>query len=188
MSQAASALPVARIEVYSTFLRIRGDMQIQPPLRLSDEVNRLLDYLQLQNTTTEPLLSSYPVVSAQESNTTIAKQAVVMITTETGPPQHNPMMWKEKIRHQVVLNTTAFALAADVHLEPRVSLALHLERNPREFLPVTRVSAVVVASLAGVTGSQPQTLQRDFALVNPASIVSFSVRETQHSEVGPQPH
>ena len=188
MSQGASNLPIAQIEVYSTFLRIRGDMQIQPPLRLSDEVNRLLDYLQLQNTTTEPLLSSYPVVSAQESNTTIAKHAVVMITAETGPPQHNPMMWKEKIRHQVVLNTTAFALAADVHLEPRVSLALHLERNPREFLAVTRVSAVVVASLAGSPDGKPKTLQRDFALVNPVSIVSFSVREVQHSELGPQPH
>jgi len=87
-----------------------------------------------------------------------------------------------------VLNTTAFALAADVHLEPRVSLALHLERNPREFLAVTRVSAVVVASLAGSPDGKPKTLQRDFALVNPASIVSFSVRATQHSEVGPQPH
>jgi len=176
MSQEGSDLPVAQVEVYSTFLRIRGEMQIQPPLRLSDEVNRLLDYLQLQNTTTEPLLSSYPVVSAQETNTTIAKRSVVMITTETGPPQVNPMMWKEKIRHQVILNTTAFALAADVHLEPRVTLGLHLERNPRDFLSITRVSAVLVASLAGGPDGRPQTLQRDFALVNPASIVSFSVR------------
>lgn len=186
MSRNPEDLPVARVEVYSTFLRIRGSMLIQPPLRLSDEVNRLQDYLQLQNTTTEPLLSSYPVVSAEESNTTIAKSAVVMITAETGPPQHNPMMWKEKIRHQVVLNTTAFALAADVHLEPRVSLALHLERNPREFLPVTRVSAVVVASLAGGPAGKPQTLQREFALVNPVSIVSFSVREPKPPEAGNQ--
>jgi hypothetical protein len=177
MSQAAADLDVAQIEVYSTFLRIRGEMRIQPPLRLSDEVNRLLDYLQLQNTTTEPLLSSYPVVSAQESNTTIAKHAVVMITTETGPPQHNPMMWKEKIRHQIVLNTTAFSMAADVHLEPKVDLLTHFQRNPRDFLPITRVSAIVVASLGGMpAGSPPQTLQRDFALVNPVSIVSFSVR------------
>ncbi|GAC1334465.1 MAG: hypothetical protein NVSMB17_16170 [Candidatus Dormibacteria bacterium] len=176
MGQNASDLPVAQIEVYSTFLRIRGDMRIQPPLRLSDEVNRLLEYLELENTTTEPLLSSYPVVSAQETNTTVAKRAVVMITTESGPPQVNPMMWKEKIRHQVVLNTTAFALAADVHLEPRVTLGHHLERNPRDFLAITMVSAVVVASLAGTPDGRPKTLQRAFALVNPASIVSFSVR------------
>ncbi|MFN2464216.1 MAG: hypothetical protein ABR573_09990 [Candidatus Dormibacteria bacterium] len=181
MSQAAPDLPVAHLEVYSTFLRIRGELRIQPPLRLSDEVNRFLDYLQLENTTTEPLLSSYPVVSARESNTSIAKQHVVMVTAETGPPQAKPMMWREKVRHQVILNTTAFALAADVHLEPRVTLAVHLERNPREFLPITRVSAVVVASLAGAPDGQPQTLQREFALVNPASIVSFSVRQTQQS-------
>ena len=163
MSQHSGDL--ARVEVYSTFLRIRGLMRIQPPLRLSDEVNRVMEYLELEQTTTEPLLSSYPVVSATESNTTIAKSAVVMITAETGPPQHNPMMWKEKIRHQVVLNTTAFALAADVHLEPRLTLAMHFERNPREFLPVTRVSAVIVASLQGGPDGKPQTLQREFALV-----------------------
>ncbi len=177
MSQ--NSLDLAQVEVYSTFLRIRGNMRIQPPLRLSDEVNRLNEYLELEDTVTEPLLSSYPMVSPRESNTSIAKSAVVMITAETGAPQLNPMMWKEKIRHQVVLNTTAFALAADVHLEPRVSLALHLERNPREFLPVTRLSAVLVASLAGAPEGKPQILQREFALVNPVSIVSFSVREPQ---------
>ena len=70
----------------------------------------------------------------------------------------------------------------DVHLEPRVSLAQHLERNPREFLPVTSVSAVIVASLAGGPSGSPQTLQRDFALVNPLNIVSFSVREAVAAE------
>jgi len=186
MMQIRSDLPIARIEVCSTFLRIRGSLRIQPPFRLSDEVNRLVDYLELEDTTTEPLMSTYPVVSAQESNTTIAKSAVVLVTVESGSPQHNPMMWMEKIRHQVVLNTTAFSLAADVHLEPRVSLAMHLGRNPRDFLSVTRVSAVVVASLSGGPGGKPQTMQRDFALVNPANIVSFSVRESEQSEAGPQ--
>ena len=60
-----------------------------------------------------------------------------------------------------------------------ISLLTHLERNTAEFLPVTRVSAVVVASLTGqAEGTPPQTLQREFALVNPNSIVSFSVRES----------
>ena len=177
MTESPRGMPMAQVEVYSTFLRIRGGMEIRPPLRLSDEVNRLQDYLELNDTTTEPLLTSYPVVSPRETNTTIAKAAVVMITAETGPPQHNPAMWKEKVRHHVVLNTTAFALAADLHLEPRISLAQHLAFSPREFLPITRVTAVVVASLAGSSNAQPQTLQRDFALVNPANIVSFSVRE-----------
>ena len=185
MSYEVGGSATAQVEVYSMFLRIRGAMDIRPPLRLSDEVNRLEDYLHLQNTVTEPLLSSYPVVSTEEANTSVAKGAVVMITAEGGPPQHNPQMWHEKIRHSVVLNTTAFSLAADVHLEPRVSLASQLQRNSREFLPLTRVSAVVVASLAAGGSDKPQTLQREFALVNPASIVSFSVRPAEVPAEGP---
>src|ERR1700730_18685460 len=145
------------VEIYSNLLRIRGELMIAPPLRLSDEVNRLTEYLQLRNTSTEPLLSSYPVVSPTETNTTIHQASVVMILPDGAQTGQNPMMWREKVRHQVVLNTTAFSMAADVHLEPRVSLLTHLERNAAEFLPVTRVSAVVGASLTGqAEGTPPQ--------------------------------
>ena len=168
------------VEVYSNLLRIRGAMMISRPLRLSDEVNRLTEYLQLRDTITEPLLASYPVVSPAETNTTIQKASVVMILPDDAQAGQNPMMWRQKVRHQVVLNTTGFSMAADVHLEPRITLLTHLERNPREFLPVTRVSAVVVASLSGQPqGTPPQTFTREFALVNPRSIVSFSVRESE---------
>jgi hypothetical protein len=166
-----------QVEVYSGTLRIRGEMEIEPPLRLSDEANRLQEFVTLRNTLTEPLMTSYPVVSTQEENSHVARATIVMILPEGGPPQHNPMMWKEKIRHQVVLNTTAFSMAADVHLEPNESLLTHFDRYPRDFLPITRVSAIVVASLSGMPpGTPPQTLQREFALVNPAAIVSFSQR------------
>jgi hypothetical protein len=163
------------LELYSTFLRIRGQIRVLPGQRLSDEINRPVEFLQLHNTITEPLLSSYPLVSAQESNTTIAKASVVLAIPEgeKGDPS-NRMLWREKVRQHVVLNTSAFALSADVHLEPKVTLLNHLERNRNEFLPLTRVSAVFVASLGGA----PQTLQRDFALVNPASVVGFSLRES----------
>ncbi|HEV3234864.1 MAG TPA: hypothetical protein VG329_09985 [Candidatus Dormibacteraeota bacterium] len=164
-----------RVELYSEELRITGEMEIEPPLRLSDEANRLQDWVSLRNTLTEPMLSSYPVVSSEEANSSVARASIVMILPEGGPPQHNPMMWKEKIRHQIVLNTTAFSMAADVHLEPNEDLRLHFERYPRDFLPITRVSAIMVASLSGMPpGTPPRTLQREFALVNPAAIVSFS--------------
>jgi hypothetical protein len=164
------------VEIYSTFLRIRGQIGIMPGQRLSDEVNRLVEFLELHNTITEPLLSSYPLVSSQETNTTIAKSSIVLVIPEAekGDPS-NRMLWREKVRQHVVLNTSAFALSADVHLEPRTSLLNHLERNRNEFLPLTRVSAVFVASLGGT----PQALQRDFALVNPASVVSFSLRTAE---------
>ena len=176
MSQSA-ATEWLRVEVYSGYLRLTGEMEIEPPLRLSDEANRLQEWVNLRNTLTEPLLTSYPVVSPQEENSYVARSEIVMILPEGGPPQHNPMMWKEKIRHQVVLNTTAFSMAADVHLEPNEDLHKHFERYPRDFLPITRVSAIVVASLTGLpAGTPPQTWQREFALVNPAAIVSFSQR------------
>ena len=166
-----------RVELYSGALRITGEMEIEPPLRLSDEVNRLHEFVTLRNTVTEPVMTAYPVVSTTEPNSTVARSSIIMVLPDGGPPQHNPMMWKEKIRHQIVLNTTAFSMAADVHLEPNEDLLKHFDRYPRDFLPITRVSAIVVASLNGMPdGSPPQTLQREFALVNPASLVSFSQR------------
>jgi hypothetical protein len=175
------------VELYSTFLRIQGELLIEPPLRLTDEVNRMSDHLELRNTTTEPLLSTYPVVSPVEALTTIEKASIVMVLPEARESDRGQMMWKEKVRYQVVINTTAFSMACDVHLEPRVSLLTHLQRYEREFLPVTRMSAVAVASLIGLApGAEPQTLQRDFALVNPRNIVSFSVRPNE-DETGGNP-
>jgi hypothetical protein len=178
-SQSASS-DIQRVDLYSTFLRIQGELVVEPPLRLSDEVNRLVDYVELRNTTTTPLISTYPVVSPVESNTTIEKASIVLIVPESNQTGQSQMMWKEKVRHQVILNTTAFSMSCDVHLEPRISLLTHLERSEREFLPVTRMSAVAVASLMGLApGAQPQTLQREFALVNPRNLVSFSVRPAE---------
>jgi hypothetical protein len=178
-SQSASS-DIQRVDLYSTFLRIQGELVVEPPLRLSDEVNRLVDYVELRNTTTTPLISTYPVVSPVESNTTIEKASIVLIVPESNQTGQSQMMWKEKVRHQVILNTTAFSMSCDVHLEPRISLLTHLERSEREFLPVTRMSAIAVASLMGLApGAQPQTLQREFALVNPRNLVSFSVRPAE---------
>jgi hypothetical protein len=180
MASQSAGSDIQRVDLYSTFLRIQGELVVEPPLRLSDEVNRLVDYIELRNTTTTPLISTYPVVSPVESNTTIEKASIVLIVPESNQTGQSQMMWKEKVRHQVILNTTAFSMSCDVHLEPRISLLTHLERSEREFLPVTRMSAVAVASLMGLApGAQPQTLQREFALVNPRNLVSFSVRPAE---------
>jgi hypothetical protein len=165
-----------RVEVYSSSLRIKGELEIEPPLRLSDEVNRLPDYFTLRNTLAEPLLTSYPVVSSEEPVCHVARSSIVMILPVGGPPQHNHAMWKQKVKRQVVLNTTAFSMAADIHLEPREDLRTRFDRFPLDFLPITSVSAVLVASLSGGSEGAPQTLQREFALVNPASVVSFAER------------
>jgi hypothetical protein len=174
----ASEEAFQRVEVYSASLKITGDLRITPPLRLSDEVNGLTDYIELRNSVTEPLLSSQPVVSPTESHTFVEKASVVLIVPVGDRTERKDQMWQEKVRFHVVINTTSFSMAADVHLEPRATLIGHLERYEREFLPVTHLSAVAVASLHGLQpGAQPFTLTKPFALVNPNSIVSFSVRE-----------
>ena len=61
---------------------------------------------------------------------------------------------------------------ADVHLEPHRTLQDHLERFRGDFLPVTSVSALWMGAL----GSETHALQRPFALLNPATILSFSQR------------
>jgi hypothetical protein len=82
------------------------------------------------------------------------------------------MLRRPKDKHHIILNTTAFALSADIHLEPGRNLLDHLQQTS-EFLSLTRVSAVTVASIS----EAPQTIQQGFALINPASVVSFSIRE-----------
>jgi hypothetical protein len=162
------------VEVYSNLLRIRGQIQVLPGARLSDEVNRLERFMTLYNASAEPLVSSYPVVSRQESSSAVAKSQVVMVVPEAeAEAEQNRGLWRQKVQHQVVLNTTAFALTAEIHLEPRMTLAQHIEQSGNEFLAVTRVNAIVIPSLGNGT---PNTFQRAFALVNPLAIVSYSIR------------
>src|SRR5258708_17885760 len=170
--------PVLRTEMYPAARTTPGALGSPPALRLSDEVNGLTDYIELKNSVTEPLLTSYPVVSPTESLTVVEKASVVLIVPVQDQADRKEQMWKEKVKFHVVLNTTSFSMSADVHLEPRVTLLSHLERYEREFLAVTHLSAVAVASLNGLHPAvQPLTLHRDSPLSNPNSIVSFSVRQ-----------
>ena len=43
----------------------------------------------------------------------------------------------------------------------------------RQFLPLTRINAIIVPSLGN---GSPRTFQRAFALVNPLAIVSYTIR------------
>ena len=161
------------LEIYATFMKVTGDLEVIGHERLTDSVNRFGDYLQLRNSRAEPLSVNYPVISRMEEKTTIAKAAVVMVCpVEDLEGGGNAQMWREKDVQPVSINTVAFSLVADVHLEPRRSLQDQLERFRGDFLPVTNVSALWVAAL----GSETHALQRPFALLNPATILSFSQR------------
>ncbi|MGI8847754.1 MAG: hypothetical protein ACR2GX_05755 [Candidatus Dormibacteria bacterium] len=161
-----------KVEVYSTFMKLSGEMEIVRPDRLTDSVNRFGDYLQLRNARAEPLSVTYPVLSRLEPQTTIAKAAVILICPVEEGHHGNSAMWREKPSQPAAINTHAFSLVGDVHLEARHTLQDHLERYPGDFVPVTNLSALWVT----VISSETHALQRPFALLNPSAILSFSLR------------
>ena len=162
------------VEIYATFVLLSGELEVVAPQRLSDAVNRVGDFIELRNAVTEPLSVNYPVLSKREQRTTVAKSAVIMICPreQVGEPAANPTMWREKVVQAVALNTEAFTMVADVHLDPRHCLRDHLDMYRNDFLPVTNVSALWIAAPGGETHS----VQRPLALVNPRAILSFSLR------------
>ena len=163
------------VEVYGSFMRVVGEIEVAPPNRLTDVVNRVGEFVDLRNAVAEPLAINYPVLSKREPRTTVAKQSVILVCPRDqvgDSAAGNPAMWREKIAQPAAIHTQAFSMVADVHLEPRQTLQDVLERYRTDFLPVTNVSALWVASLNGETHS----LQRAFALLNPASILGFSER------------
>lgn len=160
------------LEIYATFIRITGELEIVRPDRLVDAINRFGDYLQLRNGRSEPLSIAYPVLSRPEARMTVAKAAAVLICPVDDAGDGNPAMWREKVAQPAAITTQAFSMIGDVHLEPRHSLQDHLERFPGDFLPVTNISAVWVTAMDVGT----HTVQRPFALLNAAAILSFSLR------------
>lgn len=159
------------IEVYGAFLRVSGNLEMIGAERLSDTVNRFGGYLRVRNARTEALSSSYPVLSRFEARATIAKSSIILICPLEDGDEGNTAMWQERVPHPASINTAAFSMVGDVHLDPSHTLEDHLERNPGDFLPVTNLSALWVT-----TTNETRTLQRPFALLNPSSILSFSLR------------
>jgi hypothetical protein len=161
-----------RVEVYATFMKLTGEIEVVQPDRLTDSVNRFGQYIQLRNSRAEPLSVNYPVLSRLEPRTTIAKAAVILLCPMEESGEGNSAMWREKVHQPAAINTSAFSLVGDVHLEPRNSLQDHLERYPGDFLPITNLSALWVTAIS----SETHALQRPFALLNPGAILSFSHR------------
>ena len=163
----------AEVEVYATFMKLTGELEVVRPDRLSDSVNGPRRYLQLRNATAEPLSVNYPVLSRVEPRTIIAKSAVLLLCPLDEPGGNAVSeLRRAKVAHQVAINTIAFSLVADIHLEAGQTLLEHLERHPGAFLPLTNVSALWVTALSRETNA----VQRPFALLNPAGILSFSDR------------
>jgi hypothetical protein len=162
-----------QVEVYATFVKLTGELEVIHPDRLSDGVNHPDRFLSLRDTRAEPLSVNYPVLSRVEPQTIIAKSAVILICPLEEPrADPAPGALRPKVAHQAVFNSVAFSLVGDVHLDPGESLRQHLEAHPTDFLPLTNVSALWVPALS----SETSTVQRSFALLNPVAILSFSER------------
>ena len=163
--------PWSQVEVYATFVKLVAEIELSGTDRLSDSINRSSHYIHLRNASTEPLSVNYPVISRQEAKTTVAKSAVILICPVDDQRDRSESMWREKVPQPAAINTIAFSMVCDVHLEQRTSLEDHLERNLGDFLPVTNVSALWIAA-----GQETHAVQRPFALLNPSAILSFSER------------
>jgi hypothetical protein len=162
-----------KVEIYGNFMKVGGEFLVSPPDRMSDSVNRIGGFLKLRNASVEPMSVNYPVISQTEPKTTIAKQAVILICPVSDHQEtRNDQMWRHKLVQAVAINTHSFSMVGDVHLEPRMSLQDQIERTMGDFLPITNLSALWIAT----AGSETHSLQRPFALLNPASILSFALR------------
>ena len=160
-----------RVELFSSFLKLSGDIEVVPPLRLTDVVNRMTEFLEIQHLTLEPLASTYPVISTVEDSAMVAKRALLMVVPigETAADQGGRRALLEtKVARQVALTIDTFSLVCEVFLEPRLSL----ERSIDDFLPVRNLNAVWLPALT----HERVTIQRSFALVHPRQILSFSER------------
>jgi len=160
------------IEVYGAFMKVTGELEIVGAERLSDSINRFGNFVHIRNARSEPMSVNYPVLSRLESQATLAKSGIVLICPLDDGADGNSAMWRERVAHPISLNTGAFSMVGDVHLEANHNLEDHLERHPGDFLPVTNLSALWITTIS----TETHALQRPFALLNPSSILSFSVR------------
>jgi hypothetical protein len=160
------------VEVYATFMRITGELEVVRPDRLSDSVNRFGDYIHLRNARSQPLSVDVPVLSRVEAALTLRKSAVILICPTEYTEESNRSMWRAKEPQAAAINTEAFSLVGDLHLDHRVTLEDHLQRFAGDFIPVTGLSALWFAAVTQATHS----LQRPLGLLNPSSVLSFAPR------------
>ncbi|HUY56950.1 MAG TPA: hypothetical protein VMV12_03895 [Candidatus Micrarchaeaceae archaeon] len=164
-----------RVEMFSSFLKLSGDIEVVPPLRLTDVVNRMTEFLEIDHLTLEPLASTYPVISTVEDSAMVAKRALLMVVPigdSAADHGGRRALLEAKVARQVALTIDTFSLVCEVFLEPRLSLRETLERSVDDFLPVRNLNAVWLPALT----HERVTIQRSFALIHPRQILSFSER------------
>ena len=93
------------LEVYSTFIKVTGELETVRPDRVSDAINRFGDYLLLRSARAEPISGSYPILARGERLVTVTKAAAALIFPVDDAGDGNPALWREKVATPAAINT-----------------------------------------------------------------------------------
>lgn len=158
------------VEVYTSFLKLSGALDGPAEERLTDLVAGAGSVLDLYDASVEPATEHHLPLSRGQSRLSVVKASIILVCPRdpVGETARHREAWREKQKMTVQLNAQAFSMLGEVHLEPGDSLEDHLCGQETFFVPVTGVSALWLA------GAEPRAVQRGFALLNRAALVSFA--------------
>jgi hypothetical protein len=159
-----------RVEIYTTFLKLTGEIAGPADERLTDLVAGPGPVLELRDAAVEPV-SEHHVLTRGVERLSVVKAAISLVSPsdQVGETARHREAWREKARVAVQLNAQAFSMLCEVHLEPGAALEDHLCSTGTALVPVTNLSALWLS-----TPGEPRAVQRGFALVNCAYLVSFA--------------
>jgi hypothetical protein len=159
------------VEIYTTFLKITGELEGAADRRLTDLVAGPDPMLDLRAAAVEAVTDHQHRLGADAQRLTVVKAAISLVCPrdQVGEAARDREGPGEKRRVAVQLSAQAFSMRGEVHLEPGVSLHDHLCGEGAGFVPVTGLSALWLAG-----AGEPRAVQRGFALLNRATLVSFA--------------
>ncbi|HEY2703065.1 MAG TPA: hypothetical protein VGL20_05180 [Candidatus Dormibacteraeota bacterium] len=158
-----------RVEIYTTFLKLTGELEGAAERRLTDLVAAPGPVLDLRGAVVEAATDhQHRVDDGQRLSVVKSAISLVCPRDQVGQAARHREAWREKQRVAVRLNAQAFSMRGEVHLEPGVTLDHHLSGEAGPFVPVTNLSAL------WLSGGEPRAVQRGFAVLNCAALVSFA--------------
>ncbi|HEX3606689.1 MAG TPA: hypothetical protein VH134_12250 [Candidatus Dormibacteraeota bacterium] len=161
-----------RVELYTTFLRLSGELEGPAEQRLTDLVAECGPVLELRGAVVDPALDNARALIAADGERRLSavRSAITLVCPrdQAGETARHREGWTEKLRLPVQLHASAFSMLGEVHLEPGAGLAELLCDGDAGFVPVTNFSALWFAG-----AGEPRAVQRGFALVNCAHLVGF---------------
>jgi hypothetical protein len=160
-----------KVEIYTSFLRLSGELEGPAQERLTDLVSVPGPCLELHDAAVEPVTEHHLRLGQGVQRLSVVKASISLVCPRDVVEEatRHQEAWREKERVHVHLNTQAFSMLCEVHLEPGTGLEDHLCGNGGGFVPVTNLSALWLSG-----PGEPRAVQRGFGLVNSAYLVGFA--------------